>query len=74
MKLKQIEQTMTKWEERQKAAQDEMNWLEENRKENNILMFGPEERVHNSCRDTVTGKVRYYSKNSKILSSFQTDW
>jgi len=37
-------------------------------------MFGPEDRVNDSCTDIVTGRVRYCSKNSKILSRSQTDW
>jgi hypothetical protein len=43
MKQKQIEQTMTKWEERQKVALDEMNLLDKNRRKNNIVMFAREE-------------------------------
>jgi hypothetical protein len=48
--------------------------LEENRRKNNILMFGPKEKVNDSRTDNVTGRPAEWSINSEILSSSHADW
>ena len=42
--VKQIEQTMKKWEEKQQVMLSKVDWLEEERRKNNIVIFVLEEK------------------------------